>query len=83
MDNAQDIIQTALDILASDNHSARVLVKYRNGNVISWYGRVTGIGALGDDATITLSDIWAGADGPAMPGHLLLNVEDILDISPA
>ena len=79
-----DIIKDALDILTSGNAACRVTVQSRGGHAVVWWGTLTGLASQGDDATITVSDIRASKfDSPTVLGHILLDVNDVLDLIPA
>lgn len=81
MSDSKDIIQRALDFLTGDRQDVRVLTQKGNKPAVMWFGRITGLAATGDAATITLSDVRANAEGHIIPGHILLDVDDVLDIT--
>jgi hypothetical protein len=79
-----DIIQAALDIITKNRPTCRVTVMTRGGSPVVWWGTLTGLGSQGNDATITVTDIRASAfDSPVVPGHILLDVNDVLELIPA
>lgn len=71
-----DIIQTALDILTGDGQRVRVLLQRPGRAAVFLYGRLTGLGSMGKDATITITDIRTVGD-VFIPGNLLLDVADV------
>lgn len=81
MSDSKDIIQTALDTLTGNSQAVRVLVQHRgNRPAVMWYGRLTGLGSQGKDATITVTDVRPGVGAPVIPGHILLDVDDVLEL---
>jgi hypothetical protein len=84
-DSAQDVIQFAIDHMGQD---VRVLLQGQDGqgSVSFFYGTVSGLGSLGDEATITLDKFRITADpdlAPVTHDHMLIDIDTVLDISPA
>lgn len=80
-DSPQDVIQFAIDHMGQD---VRVLLQGSGPlNVSFCYGTVSGLGSLGDEATITLDNFRTTARldrAPTVQDHMLIDITDILDI---
>ena len=76
-----DIIRKATDILTSDNTEVKLYLAGDDafGGVAVRWGILSGLGSLGDDATITVTNMHDSA-GIGNPGHTLVNVEHVIDI---
>lgn len=82
-DTNSDIIQAALDILTGGNQLSRILVQRKGRRAAVWYGRLTGLGSVGSDATITLADLRVLADDqPFIHGQVIFDVNDVLELAP-
>ena len=80
MDNAQDIIQTALDILASPDREVELLVTPSEGFAFTRFGTLTGLGSMGDQATITVEHYRSTPDGPDIVARTLVDINEIVSL---
>ena len=78
MDNAQDVIQFALDNMGRE---VNLVLRSATGRLIERQGTITGL-ATGPVDTITV-DNYRCMDGYPVSGHTLVELDEIVDISPA
>jgi len=83
MSTPQDIIKTALDILAGPEREVELVIS--DGiEVKTRYGTLTGLSGQGDDAYVTVDDyrFWADEDGGIITARTLVDISEIISISP-
>jgi hypothetical protein len=81
MDNAQDIIQIALDILAGPDREIEVaLVDIASAACRVRYGTLTGLGSMGDYVTITVDNYRATPGGDVITPRTLVNIDEIISL---
>ena len=81
MSTSQDIIKTALDILAGPDREVELVIA--DGiDVRTRYGTLTGLSGQGDSAYVTITGYRAERDGDVIADYTLVDISEIISISP-